>query len=61
MGDCLTDTMDIDGLERLLVKMAGGEIDIRCLDLVGPSPLAREIINARPYAFLDDGEAGSVR
>ncbi|MBT8070632.1 MAG: DEAD/DEAH box helicase [Gammaproteobacteria bacterium] len=61
IGDCLTDTMDIDGLEELLIKIAAGEIEIRCLDLVGPSPLSREIINARPYAFLDDGEAENRR
>ncbi len=61
IGDCLTDTMDIDGLENLLTRMAGGEIEVLCLDLVGPSPLAREIINARPYAFLDDGEAENRR
>jgi len=61
IADCLTETMDIDGLERLLVKMAAGDIEIHCLDLVGPSPLSREIINARPYAFLDDGEAENRR
>jgi len=61
ISDCLTDTMDIDGLEALLTRLAGGGIEVRCLDLVGPSPLAREIINARPYAFLDDGEAENRR
>ena len=61
IGDCLTETMDIDGLEKLLVKLAAGDIEIHCLDLVGPSPLSREIINARPYAFLDDGEAENRR
>jgi len=61
IADCLTDTMDVEGLEKLLVRMAAGEIDIHCLDLVGPSPLSREIINARPYAFLDDGEAENRR
>ena len=61
IGDCLTETMDIDGLETLLGKIGSGEIEIRCLDLVGPSPLSREIINARPYAFLDDGDAENRR
>ncbi len=59
--DCLTETMDIDGLEKLLIRIKTGEIEIHCLDLVGPSPLSREIINARPYAFLDDGEAENRR
>jgi len=61
IADCLTDTMDIDGLESLLTKIAAGDVAIHCLDLVGPSPLSREIINARPYAFLDDGEAENRR
>jgi ATP-dependent Lhr-like helicase len=61
IGDCLTEAMDIDGLERLLTRMAAGDIEVKCLDLVGPSPLSREIINARPYAFLDDGDAENRR
>ncbi|MGD8384794.1 MAG: DEAD/DEAH box helicase [Lysobacterales bacterium] len=61
IGDCLTGTMDIDGLESLLERIRAGQVEIRCLDLVGPSPLSREIINARPYAFLDDGEAENRR
>ncbi len=59
--DLLTVTMDIDGLETLLKEMASGELEVRCLDLTAPSPLSREIINARPYAFLDDGEAENRR
>jgi ATP-dependent Lhr-like helicase len=61
IGDCLTDTMDIDALEQLLTRIAAGKVEVSCLDLVGPSPLSREIINARPYAFLDDGEAENRR
>ena len=61
IGDCLTETMDVDGLEALLRRIEADEIDIRCMDLNGPSPLAAEIINARPYAFLDDGEAENRR
>ena len=59
--DCLTETMDIDGLEALLRRIEADELDIRCLDLTGPSPLSAEIINARPYAFLDDGDAENRR
>lgn len=61
IADCLTDSMDIEGLEGLLRRVVSGEVTIHCLDLVGPSPLAREIINARPYAFLDDGGAENRR
>jgi ATP-dependent Lhr-like helicase len=61
ISDCMTDTMDIDGLETLLKRIEADEIEIHCLDLNGPSPLSAEIINARPYAFLDDGEAENRR
>jgi ATP-dependent Lhr-like helicase len=61
VDDCLTETMDIDGLEAVLKRIEKGELDIRCLDLTGPSPLSSEIINARPYAFLDDGDAENRR
>ena len=61
IADCLTETMDIDGLESLLKRIEADELEIRCLDLTGPSPLSAEIINARPYAFLDDGEAENRR
>ncbi len=61
ISDCLHETMDIDGLERVLASRERGEILIRSVDLVAPSPLAAEIINARPYAFLDDGDAENRR
>jgi ATP-dependent Lhr-like helicase len=61
ISDCMTQTMDIDGLEALLKRIEANELEIRCLDLTGPSPLSAEIINARPYAFLDDGEAENRR
>jgi ATP-dependent Lhr-like helicase len=61
LDDCLTEAMDIDGLEELLKRIEAGKVEIRCVDLNAPSPLAAEIINARPYAFLDDGEAEERR
>jgi ATP-dependent Lhr-like helicase len=61
INDCLTESMDIAGLERLLVRIEAGSVDIRCMDLNAPSPLSAEIINARPYAFLDDGDAENRR
>ncbi|MGH8034381.1 MAG: ATP-dependent DNA helicase, partial [Lysobacterales bacterium] len=61
IDDCLHETMDIDGLERVLQDIEDGLIEIRCLDLTAPSPLSAEIINARPYAFLDDGDAENRR
>ncbi|HEX8013337.1 MAG TPA: DEAD/DEAH box helicase [Casimicrobiaceae bacterium] len=52
--DCLYEAMDIEGLERLLRAIESGEVRIESRDLTEPSPLALEILSARPYAFLDD-------
>jgi ATP-dependent Lhr-like helicase len=54
VDDCLHEAMDIDGLEALLERMESGAITCVARDLTEPSPLAQEILNARPYAFLDD-------
>jgi ATP-dependent helicase Lhr and Lhr-like helicase len=54
IDDCLTEAMDIDGLENVLRKIESGEIRCIARDLPEPSPLASEILNARPYAFLDN-------
>ncbi|HMM56685.1 MAG TPA: DEAD/DEAH box helicase [Rudaea sp.] len=54
LHDCLHDAMDIDGLEALLRRIEGGEVRFVCRDLTAPSPLAAEVLTARPYAFLDD-------
>ncbi len=54
IDDCLTEAMDIDGLEEVLRKIEKGEIRCIARDLPEPSPLASEILNARPYAFLDN-------
>ena len=52
--DCLHEAMDIDGLERVLRGIEPGDIAIVARDLPAPSPLALEILTARPYAYLDD-------
>jgi ATP-dependent Lhr-like helicase len=54
MGDCLHEAMDIDGLSAILGKIASGEIQTVAIDTMAPSPMAHEILNANPYAFLDD-------
>jgi ATP-dependent Lhr-like helicase len=61
VDDCLHDVMDIDGFIGLLKKREAGEIEILGRDLSGPSPLAQEILGARPYAFLDDAPAEERR
>ncbi|HEY4221011.1 MAG TPA: DEAD/DEAH box helicase, partial [Myxococcota bacterium] len=54
MEDCLTEFMDIEGLEAVLRGIEAGTIEVRCVESTEPSPLAHEILNAKPYAFLDD-------
>jgi ATP-dependent Lhr-like helicase len=51
--DCLEEAMDIEGLERLLVRMEKGEVELVARDVTEPSPLAHEVLTAAPYAFLD--------
>jgi ATP-dependent Lhr-like helicase len=52
--DCLHEAMDVERLEALLRRIEDGELELLARDLTEPSPLAQEILNARPYAFLDD-------
>ena len=54
MRDCLEDAMDAAGLERLLRALESGSIRVIARDLTEPSPLALEVLAARPYAYLDD-------
>jgi len=59
--DCLTEAMDIDALIELVGKIEREELTLIAKDLREPSPFAQEIINARPYAFLDDAPAEERR
>ncbi|MEF8793295.1 DEAD/DEAH box helicase [Thiohalorhabdus sp.] len=61
LHDCLGDAMDLDGLQRVLGGLRTGTIRLVTADLTEPSPLAHEILNARPYAFLDDAPAEERR
>jgi ATP-dependent Lhr-like helicase len=61
LSDCLHELMDIDGLKRLLTDIAEGRIEVIGRELATPSLLAQEILNARPYAFLDDAPAEERR
>jgi len=54
IADCLGEAMDMAGLERLLKRLEAGEIRVVTRDLTEPSPLALEVLSARPYAYLDD-------
>ncbi|HEY1554372.1 MAG TPA: DEAD/DEAH box helicase, partial [Kofleriaceae bacterium] len=52
--DCLVEAMDAAGLRELLGRLERGEIRVLARDTVEPSPLSHELINANPYAYLDD-------
>ena len=54
LEDCLYEAMDVDGFLRLISSVAERRVDLVARDTVEPSPFAHEIVNARPYAFLDD-------
>jgi len=54
MKDVLTEAMDIDGLERVLRRIAGGSIQCLAMDTPVASQFSHEILNANPYAYLDD-------
>jgi ATP-dependent Lhr-like helicase len=59
--DCLEEAMDIRGLEALLRSIESGERNLISRDMTEPSPLAQEILTAKPYAFLDDAPAEERR
>lgn len=54
MHDCLHEAMDLDGLKRIIAAIESGAINTLAVDTPAPSPMAHEILNANPYAFLDD-------
>jgi ATP-dependent helicase Lhr and Lhr-like helicase len=56
IGDTLHEALDADGLRALLEGIESGEVTVHCVDTTEASVLSHEIINARPYAFLDDEE-----
>jgi ATP-dependent Lhr-like helicase len=61
LDDCLTGAMDVDGAAALLARIEAGDVDVLCRELTSPSPLAQEILGAKPYAFLDDAPAEERR
>ncbi|WP_437692314.1 DEAD/DEAH box helicase [Sorangium sp. So ce176] len=54
LRDCLVELMDVEGLRALLVGLRSGAIRVVALDTPEPSVFSHEILNANPYAFLDD-------
>jgi len=52
--NCLREAMDVDGLREVLDAIDRGEIRTIAVETSAPSPMSHEILNANPYAFLDD-------
>ena len=59
--DCLEEAMDLRGLEALLRSIERGDRKLISREMTEPSPLAQEILTAKPYAFLDDAPAEERR
>lgn len=54
LRDCLTEAMDVEGLTEVLRRIESGGIRCVAIDTPAPSVFSHEILNANPYAFLDD-------
>ncbi len=54
VDNCLHEAMDVEGLRSLLGAIEDGRVETRAVDTPAPSPMSHEILNANPYAFLDD-------
>src|SRR2546422_5224921 len=54
LEDCLREAMDVDGLRELLAEIESGRVHVVTRDTVEPSVLAHEILNGRPFTYLDD-------
>jgi len=54
IDNCLYEAMDLHGLRALLTGLREGRIQTAAIDTAEPSPFSHEILNANPYAYLDD-------
>ena len=54
VDDCLHEVSDLDGCLEVLRDIESGAIETVGLDSREPSPFAHQLLNANPYAFLDD-------
>jgi ATP-dependent Lhr-like helicase len=54
LNNCLYEAMDTDGLRHLLLEIEAGRVRTLAVETPAPSPMSHEILNANPYAFLDD-------
>jgi ATP-dependent Lhr-like helicase len=56
MKDTLQEAMDLEGLTRLLGDIQSGRVRCLAVDTTTPSQFSHELLNAMPYAFLDDAD-----
>ena len=56
MKDTLQEAMDLEGLKAVLTGIRTGAIRCLAVDTTTPSQFSHELINAMPYAFLDDAD-----
>ena len=62
MRDALHEAMDMNGFKRVLEDISDGQVEILARDTTQPSVFSHQILNAMPYAFLDeDNEIGERR
>jgi ATP-dependent Lhr-like helicase len=54
MHDCLTEAMDVERWLGLLDRIKAGEVKLFPIETREPSPFSHQLLNAQPYAFLDD-------
>ncbi len=54
IANCLQEAMDLEGLLRILRDIEGGTIRTVAIDTPEPSVFSHEILNANPFAYLDD-------
>jgi ATP-dependent Lhr-like helicase len=54
MKDVMTEALDVDGLAEVLRGIEQGRIKCIAVDTPVPSQFSHEILNANPYAYLDD-------
>ena len=54
MRDCLIDYMDVEGFQDLIAGIEKGDVEVLAAETLQPSVFSHQILNANPYAFLDD-------
>ena len=54
VDDALREALDIDRLKELLREIEQGSVEMHFIDTPEPSPLSHEVLNGKPFTFLDD-------